>query len=136
MNLINLSAFMSGGLVWQRSGGASPRLRRRLLGDNGMKLGTLILTAAILGALFAPVAAMADPAYPRQDDRRETWRAEDWRGRSWREHEWREHEWREHVGRGWGPAPVYYHRPACWYENRSFRNYWGHWEVRAVRVCR
>ena len=102
-----------------------------------MNIRSMILAAATIGALVGPAAAMADPIYGHQDERREAWRGED-RGdrgdRGWREHAWREHEGRG--DRGWRPVPVYYHRPACWYENRSFRNYWGRWEVRSVRICR
>ena len=101
-----------------------------------MTFRSIILAAATLGALIAPASALADPGYDRHDERREVWRGDDRDGRDWRRHEWREHELREHGGYGWRPAPVYYRRPACWYENRSFRNYWGHWEVRSVRICR
>ena len=99
-----------------------------------MTIRSMILAAATVGALLAPISAMADPIYGHQDERRETWRGDDRGGRDWRDHDRREHESRGE--RNWRPIPAYYHRPACWYENRSFRNYWGRWEVRSVRVCR
>ena len=96
-----------------------------------MTIRSMILAAATAGALFGPVSAMADPIYGHQGERHEAWRGDDRGDRDGRQREWREHE-----GRGWRPVPVYYRRPACWYENRSVRNYWGRWEIRSVRVCR
>ena len=96
-----------------------------------MTIRSIILAAATVGALVGPVSAMADPIYAARYEHREAWRGDDHGGRDWRGQAWRDHD-----DRGWRPFPVYYHRPACWYENRSFRNYWGRWDVRQVRICR
>lgn len=90
-----------------------------------MTIRSTILAAAAVGVLIGPVSASAEPAYGRQGEHHDVWRRED-RGR----------EGREDAHWGWRRAPVYFHRPVCWYENRGFRNGWGRWVVRPVRVCR
>lgn len=99
------------------------------------KISLMLVGAAVL-ALAAPAVASADPWWGHDGDHHEGWRDHD----GWRDREaWRDHERWEHHGGYWGyggyaPPPVYYRR--CFIQNQGYYNWWGQYEVRAVRVCR
>lgn len=90
-----------------------------------MNVKSIVLAAATVLSLAAPVAAMAEP-WDHDRGYHEGWRDRD----DWRRHEWREHERWEHRGYGWGYAP------RCWIENRGYYNWYGQYIYRPIQVCR
>jgi hypothetical protein len=85
-----------------------------------MILKSIVLAGVTALTLATPAAALAQPywdhdrGYHDRDD--------------WRRHEWREREAWEHRGYGYGPR--------CFIERRGYRNWYGEYVSRQVRVCR